>query len=184
MLNNCFTQNTIPTIWMISKIIAILPRFKKNLHWLKFQDRITYKILMLTYKSYYNIALTYLCELIAGEKVLLIRDWDPIITNLLCHQLVRIVQTLFLSVHSFMPEPEPLTLDLSTAYDTVNYRLLMSRLWASRPNIPLLESMIKLPERCRHLPEGKLAFDLCSKVNSHTLQPGHTPVPDASRYYS
>ena len=28
----------------------------KSLHWLKIQDRITYKILMLTYKSYYNIA--------------------------------------------------------------------------------------------------------------------------------
>ena len=34
----------------------------KSLHWLKIQDRITYKILMLTYKSYYNIAPTYLCE--------------------------------------------------------------------------------------------------------------------------
>ena len=37
----------------------------KSLHWLKIQDRITYKILMLTYKSYYNIAPTYLCELIS-----------------------------------------------------------------------------------------------------------------------
>ena len=56
----------------------------KSLHWLKFQDRITYTILMLTYKSYYNIAPTYLCELIstlAGEKVLSIRSWEPIITN-------------------------------------------------------------------------------------------------------
>ena len=32
----------------------------KSLHWLKIQDRITYKILMLTYKSCYNIAPTYL----------------------------------------------------------------------------------------------------------------------------
>ena len=52
--------------------------------------------------------------------------------------------------------------------------------WASGPKIPLLE----LPERCRHLPEGKLAFDICCKVNRHTLLPGHTPVPDASIYYS
>ena len=36
----------------------------KSLHWLKIQDRIANKILMLTYKSYYNIAPTYLCELI------------------------------------------------------------------------------------------------------------------------
>ena len=42
----------------------------------------------------------------------------------------------------------------------------------------------QLTERCRHLPEETLAFDLCSEVNSHDLHPGHTPVPDASIYYS
>ena len=63
----------------------ITPVFK-SLHWLKIHDRITYKILMLTYKLYYNIAPTYLCELIRRRKVLLIRGWDPINTNLLCHQ--------------------------------------------------------------------------------------------------
>ena len=36
----------------------------KSLHWLKIHD----KILMLTYKSYYNIALTYLCELISRRE--------------------------------------------------------------------------------------------------------------------
>ena len=42
-----------------------LPRLK-NLHWLKIEDRIIiYTILMLTYKSYYNIAPSYLCELIS-----------------------------------------------------------------------------------------------------------------------
>ena len=40
----------------------------KSLHWLKIQDRITYKILMLTYKSYYNIAPTYFCELISRRE--------------------------------------------------------------------------------------------------------------------
>ena len=40
----------------------------KSLHWLKIQDRITYKILMLTYKSYYNISLIYLCELISRRE--------------------------------------------------------------------------------------------------------------------
>ena len=62
---------------------------KKNLHWLKIQDRITYKIFMLTYKSYYNIAPTYLWELVSrtpGDNIMLIRGWEPIITNLLCYQ--------------------------------------------------------------------------------------------------
>ena len=40
----------------------------RSLHWLKIQDRITYKILMLTYKLYYNIAPTYLCELISRRE--------------------------------------------------------------------------------------------------------------------
>ena len=40
----------------------------KSLHWLKIQDIITYKILILTYKSYYNIAPTYLNELISRKK--------------------------------------------------------------------------------------------------------------------
>ena len=40
----------------------------KRLHWLKIQDRITYKILMLTYKLYYNIAPTYLCERISRRE--------------------------------------------------------------------------------------------------------------------
>ena len=53
-------------------------------HMLKIQDRITYKLLMLTYKSYYNIAPTYLCELISRRE-------SYVNTNLLCHQLVRIV---------------------------------------------------------------------------------------------
>ena len=74
----------------------------KSLHWLKIQDRITYKILMLTYKSYYNIAPTYLCELISRRE-------SSVNTRLGAdhHQLmppiVKIVQTLFLSVHSCMP---------------------------------------------------------------------------------
>ena len=58
----------------------------KKLHWLKSQDRIIYKMWMLTYKSYYNMALA----------------WELIIISLLYHQLVRIVLTLSLSIHSFM----------------------------------------------------------------------------------
>ena len=40
----------------------------KSLPWLKIQYRITYTILMLSYKSYYNIAPTYLCALISRRE--------------------------------------------------------------------------------------------------------------------
>ena len=39
-----------------------------KLHWLKIQDRIIYKMLMLTYKSYYNMAPPYLCQLINKKE--------------------------------------------------------------------------------------------------------------------
>ena len=39
-----------------------------KLYRLKIQDRIIYKMLMLTYKSYYNMALPYLCELINKKE--------------------------------------------------------------------------------------------------------------------
>ena len=41
----------------------------KNLHWLKIQIRITYKILMFTHKSHYNIAPSYLCKLISRKEI-------------------------------------------------------------------------------------------------------------------
>ena len=40
----------------------------KQLHWLKIQDRIIYKIVLLTYKSYYNVAPPYSCELINKKE--------------------------------------------------------------------------------------------------------------------
>ena len=40
----------------------------KKIHWLKIQDIIKYKIFMLTYKSYYNIAPSYFCELINKKQ--------------------------------------------------------------------------------------------------------------------
>ena len=46
----------------------ITPVNKKTYIGSKCQDRITYKILMLTYKSYYNIAPTYLCKLISRRE--------------------------------------------------------------------------------------------------------------------
>ena len=40
-----------------------------KIHWLKIQDRITCKILIFTYQSYYNITPSYLCELIKEKSL-------------------------------------------------------------------------------------------------------------------
>ena len=79
----------------------IIPVLMK-LHWLKIQDRIIYKMLMLTYKSYYNMHHLIYVNWLTKKKVMWILAWELIIISLLCHQLVRIVLTLSLSVLSFM----------------------------------------------------------------------------------
>ena len=61
-------QNQCARILTKSPSIEHITPVLKSLHWLKIQDRITYKILMLTYKSYYNIAPIYLCELISRRE--------------------------------------------------------------------------------------------------------------------
>ena len=51
-------------------ILKKIPQFShitdilKDLHWLPIRQRITFKILLLTYQAYHNTAPDYLCELI------------------------------------------------------------------------------------------------------------------------
>ena len=56
-------QNQCARILTISSRSEHITPVLKKIHWLKIQDRIINKILMLTYKSYYNMAPPYLCEL-------------------------------------------------------------------------------------------------------------------------
>ena len=46
----------------------ITPVLKINIHCLKIQDRIIYKMLVLTYKLYYSMTPPYLCELINKKR--------------------------------------------------------------------------------------------------------------------
>ena len=54
--NQCASILTTSSRW--EHITPVL----NKLYWLKIQDRIIYKMLMLTYKSYYNMAPPYLSE--------------------------------------------------------------------------------------------------------------------------
>ena len=53
-----------------ARILKKIPKFShitdnlKDLHWLPIRQRITFKILLLTYQAYHNTAPEYLCELI------------------------------------------------------------------------------------------------------------------------
>ena len=60
-------QNVLNTA---ARILKKIPKFShitdilKDLHWLPIRQRITFKILLLTYQAYHNTAPDYLCELI------------------------------------------------------------------------------------------------------------------------
>ena len=75
----------------------------KSLHWLKIQDRITYKKLMLTYKSYLNIAPTYLCEQISRRESSVNTRLGADHHQLIMPPINKDCSNTFLSVHSFMP---------------------------------------------------------------------------------
>ena len=50
-----------------------------------------------------KLLMSHLSSILDIIICIVILGWEPIVTNFLCHQLVRIVQTLFLNVHSFIP---------------------------------------------------------------------------------
>ena len=123
MFNNCFTQNKIPTIWRKSKIIAILKSGKdsatpKN-YW-------TISLLCHTYKLYERLILNRIAPTIEEHLIKEHAGFQPgksctsQLLNLTQHiedgyQAGKITGTAFL--------------DLSAAYDTVNHRLLIHKLY-------------------------------------------------------
>ena len=105
-----------------------------KLHWLKIQDRIIYKMLMLTYKSYYNMAPPYLCELINKKEshvnTRLGTDhhqliMPPISTH---HALITLVDKITKSIDSG-DIVIGVFLDLKKAFDTVNHKILLKKLY-------------------------------------------------------
>ena len=58
---------------------------------------------MLTYKSYYNIAPIYLCELISRRESSVNTRLGSDQHQLIMPPISKDCSTLFLSVHSFMP---------------------------------------------------------------------------------
>ena len=76
-----------------ARILKKIPKFShitdilKDLHWLPIRQRITFKILLLTYQAYHNTAPDYLCELITpycnarnlrSNDMMLVRPCHPV----------------------------------------------------------------------------------------------------------
>ena len=71
-----------------------------------------------------------------------------------------------------MPRPTPLVKRVCYADDIT--------VWASGSKIPQLESMLNSYLKDVGIYLKELAVDLCTEVNSHSLYPGQTPVPDVT----
>ena len=128
MLNNCFTQNKIPTIWRKSKIIAILKPGKGSATPKSYRP---ISLLCHTYKLYKRFILNRIAPTIeehlikeqacfrSGKSCTSQRD------NLNQHiedgaQVVKITGTAYVN--------------MSAAYDTVNHRLMIQKLYNTTPD--------------------------------------------------
>ena len=122
MLNNCFIDNKIPTIWRQSKIIAILKPGKDSAN---SKSNRPISLLCHTYKLYERLILNRIAPTIehlikeqAGFRAG--KSCTSQLLNLTQHiedgyQECKITRTAFV--------------DLSAAYDTVNHRLLIQKLY-------------------------------------------------------
>ena len=121
MLNNCFTQNKIPTIWRESKII--LKSMKNSVTPKNFRP---ISLLCHTYKLYERLILN---RIVPTIEVHLIKEQAGFRPGKSCTS-----QLLNLSPHiddGYQVETITGTafVDLSAAYDTVNHRLLIHKLY-------------------------------------------------------
>ena len=123
MLNNCFTQNKIPTIWRKSKIIAILKPGKDSATPKNYRP---ISLLCHTYKLYERLILKRIAPTIEEHLIKEQAGFRPgksctsQLLNLTQHiedgyQVGKITGTVFV--------------DLSAACDTVNHRLLIQKLY-------------------------------------------------------
>ena len=76
--------------------------FKNTLHLPKIQHIITHKMLMLTYKSYYNISPFYLCELITRKGTFVNTRLGADHHQLIMVPISKDCSNIFLNAHSFM----------------------------------------------------------------------------------
>ena len=128
MLNNCFTQNKILTIWRKSKIIAILKPGKCSATPKNYRP---IYLLCHTYKLYKRLILNRIVHTIEEHLIKEQASFRPgksctsQLWNMTQHieddyQVGKITGTAFV--------------DLSAAYDTVNHRLLIQKLYSTTPH--------------------------------------------------
>ena len=77
----------------------------KELHWFRINERIEFKILILTHRAFYGIGPIYLSELIKSLTLLIELDEPMIIVYCLFPLLVKCVPIVILNDHLVMLHP-------------------------------------------------------------------------------
>ena len=123
MLNICFMENKIPTIWRQSKIIAILKPGKDSSIPKNYQP---ISLLCHTYKLYERMILNRIASAIEQH---LIKEQAGFRSGKACtSQLLNLTQHIEDGYEEGMITGTAFV-DLSAAYDTVNHRLLIQKLY-------------------------------------------------------
>ena len=123
MLNNCFIDNKIPTIWRQSKIIAILKPGKDSAISKSYRP---ISLLCHTYKLYERLILNRIASTIEQH---LIKEQASFRAGKSCtSQLLNLTQHIE-DDYQECKNTGTAFVNLSAAYDTVNHRLLIQRLY-------------------------------------------------------
>ena len=131
MLNTCFTENKIPKVWRQSRIIAILKPGKDALI-----PKI-YRIISLlchTYKLYKRLILNRITPTVESH---IIKEQAGSRPGKSCtSQLLNLIQLIEDGYQNIMITGASFV-DLSTAYDTVNHRIMIQKIFNTTRDSPL-----------------------------------------------
>jgi len=123
MLNVCFTENRIPKVWRQSKIIAILKPGKDSAIPKSYRP---ISLLCHTYKLYERLILNRIAPSVERHLITEQAGFRP--GKSCCSQLLNLTQHIEDGYQRHMITGAAFV-DLSAAYDTVNHRLLIQKLY-------------------------------------------------------
>ena len=131
MLNVCFTENRIPKLWRQSKVIAILKPGKDSAKPKSYRPR---SLLCHMYKLYERLILNRISSSVDQHLIKEQAGFRP--GKSCCSQLLNLTQHIEDGYQRGMIT-DAAYVDLSAAYDTVNHRLIIRKLYDSTEDSPL-----------------------------------------------
>ena len=180
MLNTCFTENKIPKVWRQSRIIAIL---KPGKYASIPKSYIPISLLCHTYKLYERLILNRITPTVESH---LIKEQAGFRPGKLCtSQLLNLTQHIEDGYQNRMITGAAFV-DVSAAYDTVNHRILIQKIFNTTQDIPLcrvIQNMLSIKrlyvevnneQQKKGLPQGSVLSPVLFNMykNDQPIYPG------------